>query len=320
MSTAAWIAATPSRTWVISRSSGPRTAATMQNSVAPVAAVSSAALTSSGMSSQTERTGEVNCPDCEQKWQSSGQPPVFRRYDALDLDLRSAVRHPHLVGQVEQLGDALVGQAQHLDELLLVEAPRPPSRTCACGARARMSVTRSKISPCRAASARRRSVTGRAPQPRPDAIRTTQPRCPCPAPTTCSRIDREHVWHPYTSMTDPAPTRLVTGADGVRLTTLRRPRRGRRRCRRGGRRSTATATPPSTPPCTRRSTSFAHVMFGGLTNVPAVALAERLVEITPAGLEHVFFADSGSVSVEVALKMVAAAPARASVVRSARGC
>src|SRR6185436_3610470 len=48
---------------------------------------------------------------------------------------------------------------------------------------------------------------------------------------------------------------------------------------------------------------FAHVMFGGLTHAPAVRLAERLVSITPSGLDHVFFADSGSVSVEVALKM-----------------
>ena len=50
----------------------------MQNSVAPVAAVSFAASTRLGMSSQAERTGEENWPDCEQKWQSSGQPPVFR--------------------------------------------------------------------------------------------------------------------------------------------------------------------------------------------------------------------------------------------------
>src|SRR3954454_252902 len=49
---------------------------------------------------------------------------------------------------------------------------------------------------------------------------------------------------------------------------------------------------------------FAHVMFGGLTHGPAVRLDERLVEIAPEGLEHVFLADSGSVSVEVALKMV----------------
>lgn len=49
--------------------------------------------------------------------------------------------------------------------------------------------------------------------------------------------------------------------------------------------------------------SMAHVMFGGLTHEPAVRLARRLTEVTPAGLERVFFADSGSVSVEVAIKM-----------------
>jgi adenosylmethionine-8-amino-7-oxononanoate aminotransferase len=48
---------------------------------------------------------------------------------------------------------------------------------------------------------------------------------------------------------------------------------------------------------------MAHVMFGGLTHEPAVLLAKRLVEIAPDGLEQVFFADSGSVSVEVAIKL-----------------
>lgn len=67
MSTASRIAFTPSRSCAISRSSGPRTAATMQNSVAPVARVFLAASTSSGMFSHTDRTGEENWPLWPQK-------------------------------------------------------------------------------------------------------------------------------------------------------------------------------------------------------------------------------------------------------------
>ena len=78
MSTSLRIASTPAATWAINRSSGPRTAATMQNSVAPVLAVCRAASTRLGMSSRALRTGEENSADWAQKWQSSGQPPVLR--------------------------------------------------------------------------------------------------------------------------------------------------------------------------------------------------------------------------------------------------
>ena len=116
-------------------------------------------------------------------------------------------------------------------------------------------------------------------------------------------FDRDHLWHPYTSMTDPTPVRLVTGASGVRLTLADHGEvidgmsswwaaiHGYRH--------------PALDDAVRRQLDdMAHVMFGGLTHEPAIRLAERLVEITPPGLEHVFLADSGSVSVEVALKMV----------------
>ena len=85
----------------------------MQNSVAPVAAVSTAALTSDGMSSQAARTGEGNRPDCEQKWQSSGQPPVLTRDDALDLDLGAAPAHAAPRGRAaSSSGRRVVGQPQ----------------------------------------------------------------------------------------------------------------------------------------------------------------------------------------------------------------
>jgi adenosylmethionine-8-amino-7-oxononanoate aminotransferase len=115
-------------------------------------------------------------------------------------------------------------------------------------------------------------------------------------------FDRAHLWHPYTSMTDPAPTRLVTGAAGTRLHLAD-----------GLEVVDAMASwwsaihgyrhPALDTAARDQLDDMAHVMFGGLTHEPAVRLARQLVDIAPAGLEHVFLADSGSVSVEVALKM-----------------
>lgn len=113
-------------------------------------------------------------------------------------------------------------------------------------------------------------------------------------------FDREHVWHPYTSLTDPTPVRLVTGARGTRLTLDD----GTELV--DGMSSWWAAIHGYGAPsldAAVRSVDFAHVMFGGLTNAPAIRLAERLVALAPSGLDKVFLADSGSVSVEVALKI-----------------
>lgn len=120
------------------------------------------------------------------------------------------------------------------------------------------------------------------------------------------RRDAELLWHPYSSLSEPAPMHLVKGASGVRL---------RLDDGAGGTVEAIDAmaswwcmihgynNPVLDAALKAQVDDFSHVMFGGLTHEPAIQLASRLIEITPEPLQHVFFCDSGSVSVEVAIKL-----------------
>ena len=117
--------------------------------------------------------------------------------------------------------------------------------------------------------------------------------------------DRGLVWHPYAALDGPAPYE-VTGASGVRLQL--RAEDGAHFEAVDGMSSWWSAihgyrNPVLDEALRKQIEQFSHVMFGGLTHEPAVRLAEQLVCLAPEPLAHVFFADSGSVSVEVALKL-----------------
>jgi adenosylmethionine---8-amino-7-oxononanoate aminotransferase len=128
-------------------------------------------------------------------------------------------------------------------------------------------------------------------------------------PEQISAIDAAHVWHPYSTIGSeavaPLPNIVAVAAHGSRLTLVRD---GKPIEVLDAMSSWWTAIhghghPVLDAALTAQLGVMNHVMFGGLTHEPAARLARLLVDITPAGLETVFFSDSGSVSVEVAVKM-----------------
>lgn len=116
------------------------------------------------------------------------------------------------------------------------------------------------------------------------------------------QFDQSHIWHPYTSLNNPLPCYLVEQAAGVELTLDD----GRQLV--DGMASWWAAIhgynhPDLNAALHTQAAKMSHVMFGGITHHSAIGLAQRLLDVTPAPLETVFLADSGSVSVEVAIKM-----------------
>ena len=116
------------------------------------------------------------------------------------------------------------------------------------------------------------------------------------------QFDRENIWHPYTSMTNPTPCLPVASTQGVYLHLST----GEKLI--DGMASWWSSIHGYGHPLLNKAAhqqidTMSHVMFGGLTHEPAIELAKKLTAITPEGLDKVFLSDSGSVAVEVAIKM-----------------
>lgn len=115
-------------------------------------------------------------------------------------------------------------------------------------------------------------------------------------------FDQAHIWHPYSSMINPPPVYPVVGAEGVHIILD-----DQRRLIDGMASWWSVIHGYNHPQLNlaahQQIDQMAHVMFGGLTHAPAIELSRQLVALTPAALDKVFIADSGSVAVEVAIKM-----------------